>query len=53
MPNLTDFDPHKAPVLTMQDDLGIVYHIESAQQFWSGGCLKLQFFFASAYYPAL
>lgn len=25
-----------APVLTMQDDLGITYLIESAQQFWSG-----------------
>jgi hypothetical protein len=36
MPNLTHVDPYKAPVLAMQDDLGIVYHIESAQQFWSG-----------------
>jgi len=36
MPNLTHVDPYKAPVLAMQDALGIVYHIESAQQFWSG-----------------
>ena len=26
------------PMLGMQDDLGIVYLIDSAQQFWSGAC---------------
>ncbi|KDR77158.1 hypothetical protein GALMADRAFT_225296 [Galerina marginata CBS 339.88] len=35
MPNLAHIDSNNALILTMQDDLGIVYLIESAQQFWS------------------
>jgi len=36
MVNLPQVDPNGAPLLSMQDDLGIVYLIDSAQQFWSG-----------------
>lgn len=36
MSSIAHIDSNKAPVLSMQDDLGIVYLIESAQQFWAG-----------------
>ncbi|CAA7268812.1 unnamed protein product [Cyclocybe aegerita] len=35
MVNIAHVDSNKAPLLTMQDDLGIVYLIDSAQQFWA------------------
>src|SRR6266498_2351277 len=37
MVNLAQVSATTAPVLTMQDELGITYLIDSAQQFWSGG----------------
>jgi hypothetical protein len=36
MANMAQVHSAAAPVLTMQDELGITYLINSAQQFWSG-----------------
>lgn len=36
MANLSQVHSTAAPLLTMQDELGITYLINSAQQFWSG-----------------